>query len=268
MLERIEKTCSYIREKALPEPEWGLVLGSGLGSLAEELTDKVVLPYREIPGFLESTVEGHQGQLIIGFLAGKRILAMQGRFHYYEGYDLQDVTFPVRVMAGLGIKKLIITNAAGGINRNFQSGDLMLIRDHINLLGSNPLRGRNIPGPRFPDMTEVYSSKLCLLLRDIALEEKISLKEGVYCAVAGPSYETPAEIRFLGLIGADAVGMSTVPEAIVARQCEMEVIGLSCITNLAAGLSLHKLNHQEVMQNGLQAAEKMKALIKGIVRRG
>lgn len=268
MLDRIDKACTYIKEQTALEPEWGLVLGSGLGSLAEEITDKTVLPYGEIPGFLESTVEGHQGRLIIGLLDGKRVLAMQGRFHYYEGYDLAEVTFPIRVMAALGVKKLILTNAAGGINRNFQPGDIMLLRDHINLLGNNPLRGRNIPGTRFPDMTEVYSNNLCRLMREAALAEKIPLKEGVYCAVAGPSYETPAEIRFLGLIGADAVGMSTVPEAIVARQCELEVAGLSCITNLAAGLSLNKLNHEEVMQNGLLAVAKMKTLIKGVVRRG
>lgn len=267
MLDRIDKACTYIQAQTALEPEWGLVLGSGLGSLAEEITDKTVLPYGEIPGFLQSTVEGHQGRLITGLLDGKRVLAMQGRFHYYEGYALSEVTFPIRVMAALGVKKLILTNAAGGINRNFHSGDIMLLRDHINLLGSNPLRGCNIPGTRFPDMTEVYSNNLCHIMHEAALEEKIALKEGVYCAVTGPSYETPAEIRFLGLIGADAVGMSTVPEAIVARQCELEVVGLSCITNLAAGLSLHKLNHEEVVQNGLQAVVKMKTLIRNFVRR-
>ena len=219
MLERIRQTTSYLRTRLNNEvPKAVIVLGSGLGQLANEISDKTVIPYSEIPNFPVSTVEGHAGNLIIGELAGQRVLAMQGRFHYYEGYDMKEVTFPMRVFAALGIKVAMLSNAAGGVNPQFRKGDVMLITDHISFLPDNPLRGKNLSefGPRFPDMTHAYDPQLIETARRVAKENGINLHEGVYIGVQGPSFETPAEYRFFHTIGADAVGMSTGPEVSVA----------------------------------------------------
>jgi purine-nucleoside phosphorylase len=263
---RLEDSIGVINQvKGDFQPRVGLILGSGLGSLAEEITAKIVVPYKDIPHFPVSTVEGHAGQLVFGMLGKAPVMACQGRFHYYEGYTLSEVTYSVRVMQQLGIKILIVTNAAGGINKSFKPGDLMLISDHINLMGDNPLRGKNNPemGPRFPDMSEAYSQKLGLLAQSAAAELGINLQTGVYAGVFGPSYETPAEIRYLRTIGADAVGMSTVPEVIVANHGGMEVLGISCITNMAAGVLDRKLNHDEV----IETAEKVRVKFSGLIKR-
>lgn len=269
ILVKIKEAKEFIQSKTKFQPEIALILGSGLGRMVEDIEESVYIPYGEIPHFPVSTVEGHAGRLVFGRLAGKNVVAMQGRFHYYEGYSLAEATFPVRVIRSLGIRLLIVTNAAGGINKSYSPGDLMLISDHINLLGGNPLVGPNSAdlGERFPDMSEAYSKRLRLLARDIAKQEQIEIREGVYCAMLGPSYETPAEIRFLDRIGADAVGMSTVPEVIIANHGKMEVLGISCITNMAAGVKEEKLNHEEVIAAGNEAVERFTQLIKGVVRR-
>ncbi|MCL2828903.1 MAG: purine-nucleoside phosphorylase [Oscillospiraceae bacterium] len=251
VLERIEKSTAYIQQKLGGQrPQVGMILGSGLGDYADTLEQTIQIPYGEIPGFLHSTVEGHKGQLVIGRRGGQTILAMQGRFHYYEGYCQQEITIPVRVMKKLGIGTVVITNAAGGVNAAFAEGALMVIADHINYSGQNPLIGKNLDefGPRFPDMTNVYDPALRKCLIETAAREGIDLAEGVYIMFSGPNYETPAEIRFCRAIGADAVGMSTVPEAIVAAHCGMCVLGISCITNMAAGMTGAALNHEEVME--------------------
>lgn len=228
----------YINERIDCIPDIAIILGSGLGSLADEVTDKVEISYDEIPNFPSSTVEGHSGKLIVGKIYGKDVVVMQGRFHYYEGYNMDEVTFPIRVFTLLGVTKLIVTNAAGGINRKFKAGDLMLITDHINISGLSPLRGKNYSefGERFPSMTDAYSPRLIELAKKVAnakeLERKINLQEGVYAFMPGPQYETKAEIKMLSTLGADAVGMSTVPEVISASHSGIEVLGISCITNL------------------------------------
>jgi len=260
-------TIHYIKDKVKTLPQVGLVLGSGLGVLAEEITDPVILPYEDIPDFPVSTVESHAGRLILGELGGVPVLTMQGRFHYYEGYSMDKVTFPIRVMQSLGIKKLIVTNAAGGINLTFEPGTIMLITDHINLMGTNPLIGENLAqfGPRFPDMTRAYSPELRALVKSVAEDLNIQIKEGIYAAVTGPSYETPAEIRFLRTIGADAVGMSTVPEVIVANHGGMKVLGISCITNMAAGVTGESLSHDEVIETANRVREYLRLLLLGIL---
>ncbi|SEJ75539.1 purine-nucleoside phosphorylase [Propionispira arboris] len=262
-----EEIVVYLKSKVKITPEIGIILGSGLGMLAQEITEQTVVSYSEIPHFPQSTVVGHKGQFIFGYLAGKAVVCMDGRFHYYEGYDLQQVTLPVRVMKKIGISKLIVTNAAGGINADFMPGDLMLIRDHINLLGVNPLRGKNEEtfGERFPDMSEAYANELRTLALTAADELKINLQQGIYVAMSGPSYETPAEIKYAKMIGADAVGMSTVPEVIVAVHCGLKVLGISCVTNMAAGISRQKLNHKEVMETAEIAKEKFMSLVKKVV---
>jgi purine-nucleoside phosphorylase len=259
--------ADYIGEKIGLRPSIGLILGSGLGEMAEQVEDKTIVNYCDIPGFPVSTVEGHAGRLVAGKLMGKQLVVMQGRFHYYEGYSMQEVTFPIRVMKLLGVDTLIITNAAGGVNKEFNPGDLMIITDHINLLGANPLRGRNVDemGPRFPDMTEVYDKGLISIAQRCAAVSGISIKTGVYCAMMGPSYETPAEIRMIGIMGGDAVGMSTVPEAIVARHCGMKVLGVSCITNMASGLLNQPLKHQEVIEVGRLSRHSFANLIKEVI---
>ncbi|GAW27847.1 MULTISPECIES: purine-nucleoside phosphorylase [unclassified Carboxydocella] len=267
--EKIKDAASYIK-KALAGrelPQIGLVLGSGLGSLAEEIEETVILDYAEIPYFPVSTVAGHAGRLVIGLLSGKRVMAMQGRFHYYEGYSLQEVTFPIRVMQALGIKELIVTNACGGMNPTFAPGDLLLISDHINFIGSNPLIGPNLEefGPRFPDMSEAYSRRLRALARQVAGEQGVKLQEGVYVPVSGPNYCTPAELIFLRQIGGDAVGMSTVPEVIVANHGGMEVLGIACVTDMAIGEHLEKLEHEQVVAVAEQARPRFIQLIKGIL---
>lgn len=255
--EKIENAAKYLHEQYEAVPKIGLILGSGLGVLADEIENAVKIPYDKIPDFPVSTVEGHAGQLVFGTLNGVEVVAMQGRFHFYEGYSFEKVTFPVRVMMQLGVETLIVTNAAGGINESFEPGDLMLIADHINNMGTNPLIGRNDAklGPRFPDLSEAYSRFLRDKAKGIAEQLQIPVKEGVYVGNTGPSYETPAEVRMLRTLGGDAVGMSTVPEVIVARHAGLNVLGISCISNMAAGILDQPLTHDEV----IETTEKVKA---------
>ncbi|MBN2693756.1 purine-nucleoside phosphorylase [bacterium] len=247
-LKSIYEAVGYLTKKVKDFPKIAVILGSGLGDYADTFEDKEVIPYSEIPNFPQSTVHGHSGNLVIGKVHGKRVVAMQGRVHFYEGYSMEEVTFPARVLSAMGVKTVVITNAAGGINKNFTHGDLMMIKDHINFMGTNPLIGQNLEsfGVRFPDMTEVYSQKLRKKMKDVANKMNINIKEGVYIAMSGPSYETPAEIKMGSVLGADAVGMSTVPESIVFGHSGVDVVGVSCITNMAAGISKTKLSHQEV----------------------
>ncbi len=265
-LERIDGAAKAIEDKC-GRAEIAVILGSGLGGYVEELRDAVSMPYKEIPGFPESTVPGHAGRWWAGTLHDKRVYMMQGRFHSYEGYDQETVTLPVRVMKRLGVQTLIVTNASGGVNLSFQPGDLMLITDFINLSGKNPLTGPNMDafGPRFPDMTCAYSKALQGLALDVARKQGIPLRQGVYCWMNGPSFESPAEIRMTRVLGADAVGMSTVPETIVARHCGMDVLGLSCVTNMAAGILDQPLNHEEVMETGNRVKDTFTALVDGII---
>ncbi|KNZ70775.1 purine nucleoside phosphorylase I [Thermincola ferriacetica] len=265
---KFQETVNFIRDKFTEKADLAMILGSGLGILADAVEDKKVIDYKDIPNFPVSTVEGHAGQLVFGRLEGKKVLLMNGRFHYYEGYHIKEVVYPVRVMQLLGIKILLVTNAAGGINHAFAPGDLMIIEDHINLMGTNPLLGPNEEefGPRFPDMSEAYNKGLRKLAERVAREEKIEYRKGVYAGLAGPSYETPAEIKYLRYIGADAVGMSTVPEVIVANHGGMRVLGISCITNMAAGVLPQKLSHEEVMETANRVRDKFIKLVRGIVR--
>ncbi len=255
--EKIMSAVRFLNGKYNYNPKIGLILGSGLGILADEIASPIKIPYGEIPYFPVSTVEGHAGQLVLGKLNGIEVVAMQGRFHYYEGYSFDQVTFPVRVMKAMGVETLIVTNAAGGINEKFSPGDLMLITDHINNMGSNPLIGPNDPrlGVRFPDMSNAYSKELRDIAKRVALQIKLDLKEGVYVGNTGPSYETPAEIRMLRSMGGDAVGMSTVPEVIAACHSRLNVLGISCISNMAAGILDQPLNHEEV----IETTERVKA---------
>jgi len=252
LYERAEHATRIIRARINVEPRIAIVLGSGLGGFADDFEDAVGVPYEEIPGFVRSTAQGHAGRLVIGKVEGVPVLAMQGRVHYYEGYSLEEVTFPVRTFKLLGIKTLILTNAAGGVNVQLSQGALMVISDHVNLMGDNPLRGPNDErfGPRFPDMSAVYSPELQELVVEEAKAISVEVRRGVYGALSGPSYETPSEIHLLRNLGADAVGMSTVPEAIVARHMGMDVLGISCITNMAAGIGDEPINHEEVMATG------------------
>lgn len=250
--ERAEHATRVIRARTTVEPRIAVVLGSGLGGFADDFEDAVGIPYDEIPGFVRSTAQGHAGRLVIGKIDGVPVLAMQGRLHYYEGYSLEEVTFPIRVFGLLGIKTVVLTNASGGINVAFTEGALMVISDHVNLMGVNPLRGPNDErfGPRFPDMSAVYSAELQELVVDEAKAIGLEVRRGIYGSLSGPSYETPAEIHLLRNLGADAVGMSTVPEAIVARHMNLEVLGISCITNMAAGIGDEPINHDDVMAAG------------------
>ena len=262
---RAETAARTIRSRTAEKPRVALVLGSGLGGFAEEFKEAVAIPYREIPGFVSSTAQGHAGRLVIGKVDDVPVLAMQGRVHYYEGYSLEEVTFPVRAFKLLGINTLILTNAAGGVNVELTQGALMVISDHMNLLGANPLRGVNDErfGPRFPDMSEVYSRELQELVIEESRALEITVRRGIYAALAGPSYETPAEIHMVRAFGADAVGMSTVPEAIVARHMGMKVLGISCITNMAAGITENPIDHGEVMETG----ERVRATFTQLLRR-
>jgi purine-nucleoside phosphorylase len=271
--ERAEHATRIIRAQINVEPRIAVVLGSGLGSFADAFEERVNIPYEEIPGFMRSTAEGHAGQLVVGKVDSVPVVAMQGRMHYYEGYSLEEVTFPVRTFKLLGIKTLILTNAAGGINVQLTQGALMVLSDHLNLMGDNPLRGANDErfGPRFPDMSSVYSPELQELVIEEAKAIGVEVRRGIYGALSGPSYETPAEIHLLRNLGADAVGMSTVPEAIVARHMGLEVLGISCITNMAAGIGDEPINHEEVMATGDRVrgtfAELLGKVIAGINRR-
>jgi purine-nucleoside phosphorylase len=268
---RAQTSARYIHEQVKNEVDIAVVLGSGLGAFAETLNNKVIIPYENIPDFARSTVEGHSGRLVVGKLPATpiNVAVMQGRFHFYEGYSLEEVTLPIRTFGAMGVKKLILTNAAGGINRNFKAGDFMLISDHINLMMISPLRGQhdNRLGDRFPDMSQVYSREYRQIAQEVATEMKIQLQAGVYMALQGPNYETPAEIRMMHMLGADAVGMSTVPEAIVAKQMGMEILGISLITNAAAGVEEGPINHEEVMQMGQRVSKEFCELLTRIIAR-
>ncbi|MBM7661131.1 purine-nucleoside phosphorylase [Bacillus mesophilus] len=264
----VEKSASYIKEKLHETPTIGLILGSGLGVLADEIKNPVKIPYHEIPEFPISTVEGHAGQLVIGDLEGVQVVAMQGRFHFYEGYSLHKVTFPVRVMKELGVETVIVTNAAGGVNTSFKPGDLMIITDHINNMSQNPLIGKNESeyGVRFPDMSSAYCPELRKKAKEVASRLDITLQEGVYLGNTGPSYETPAEIKMIRALGADAVGMSTVPEVIIARHANLKVLGISCISNMAAGILDQPLTHDEVIETTAMAQASFLSLVKEVVK--
>lgn len=266
MQERITEAAAYIKEQGVKQVDVGLILGSGLGELGEEVEQPIAIPYETIPHFPVSTVVGHAGQLVYGTLGGQMVLAMQGRFHYYEGYSLEEVTFPVRVMKELGIHSVVVTNAAGGVNTSFEPGDLMMITDQINFTGVNPLHGPNDEnlGPRFADMSHAYDAEYQEMVRKVAQEQGIALQEGVYMGFSGPTYETPAEIRMARTFGADAVGMSTVPEVIVANHGGLRVMGVSCITNLAAGMQAN-LNHEEVVETTTRVKETFKSFVKAIL---
>lgn len=264
----LQEAAAYLQEKMGETPSIGLILGSGLGVLAEEIENPVKIPYNEIPNFPVSTVAGHAGQLVIGTLQGKQVVAMQGRFHFYEGYSMDVVTFPVRVMKEIGVKQIIVTNAAGGVNESFEAGNLMIITDHINNMNANPLIGPNDEafGVRFPDMSNAYSKELSELAKTQASQLNVELKEGVYVGNSGPCYETPAEVRMIRKMGGDAVGMSTVPEVIVARHAGLEVLGISCISNMAAGILPQPLTHGEVMETTERVKSDFLSLVKAIVK--
>lgn len=264
----MNNTIAFLNEKTDNfKPEIGIILGSGLGELADEYCDYAV-PYNDIPGFVKSTVKGHKGRLVFTRMQGKNIVMMQGRNHYYEGHSMQEITYPVKVMKALGVKTLILTNAAGAVNESFSPSDLMIITDHINYMGANPLVGSNDDtlGERFPDMTEVYKKNLIELAEKCAEKLGIDIQKGIYWANSGPSYETPAEINMIRTLGADAVGMSTVPEAIVANYCGLNILGISCITNSASSITGEKLSHEEVIDAANNAKTKFKSLILEIVR--
>jgi purine-nucleoside phosphorylase len=269
LYERVEHAARAIRARWNQEPRVALVLGSGLGAFADDLQDSVAMSYQDVPGFARSTVEGHEGRLVMGMIESVPVVVMQGRFHSYEGYSLGEVVFPIRTFGLLGVKSLVLTNAAGGINVGFHQGALMIINDHLNLMCANPLRGPNDErfGQRFPDMSEVYARDY----QEIAVEEshnmRLELRRGIYAALSGPSYETPAEVRLLRTLGADAVGMSTVPEAIVARQMGIKVLGISCITNMAAGVIGEPINHEEVVETGARVHETFKELLRRVIPR-
>lgn len=264
----MENTIRYIEEKIKDfKPEIGIILGSGLGEFADEHADYAI-PYAEIPNFIKSTVKGHKGRLVFAEIEGKKVVMMQGRNHFYEGHSMSEITYPVKVMKKLGVKTLILTNAAGAVNETFNASDLMLITDHINLMGSNPLIGANDDnfGERFPDMSEIYKKDLVELADKCARKLGITPRHGVYLATSGPSYETPAEVRMAKLLGADVVGMSTIPEAIVANYCGIRVLGITCVSNSAAGVQgTQKLSHAEVIETTNLAKKGFKALLKEII---
>ena len=269
LYQRIQESVRAIQARTSLMPEVGVILGSGMGALAEQSTESVTIPYSDIPNFHGTSIEGTSGQMTIGKIDGVTAVFLKGRFHRYEGYPMDEVVFPTRVISALGIHTLILTNASGGVNTRFRPGDIMLIEDHINLMGDNPLMGPNIAelGPRFPDLTEAWS-RLCLeVVEDTAKTLKIPTTRGVYAGVLGPTYETPAEVRMLRTLGADAVGMSTIPEAIAANHLGVRVVGVSCITNLAAGLSGRKLTHNEVVQNSRLSAGKLCDLLEKAIPR-
>ncbi|MEH7109090.1 MULTISPECIES: purine-nucleoside phosphorylase [Bacillaceae] len=266
-LDAILEARDFIMSKTDHKPTIGMILGSGLGSIADDIENPVRIPYSEIPHFAKSEAIGHANELVIGQLKGKTVAAMKGRFHYYEGYSLDDVTFPVRVMKALGIENLLITNACGAVNKSFSPGDLMLITDHLNLVGTNPLIGPNNDelGTRFPDLSQAYNPHLRSIAEKVAKEQNISLQQGVYAWWSGPTYETPAEIRMIRTLGADAVGMSTVPEVIVATHSGMKVLGISCLTNMASGILDQPLNHDEVIEVAGKVRAKFVDLVKGVL---
>jgi len=268
ILDKIEESMTSIKEYSKDKPEIAIILGTGLGKLAEDIEDKVSIPYQKISNFPVSTVHGHSGNLVLGKIEGKKVIAMQGRFHFYEGYSMKEITFPVRVMKKLGANIIIISNAAGGMNRFFKRGDLMLIHDHINLMGSNPLIGLNEEklGPRFPDMSQAYDLELIKLTQKVALEEGILMHKGIYAGLTGPMLETPAEYRYLIRMGADAVGMSTVPEVIVANHMGMRVLGISCITDLAIDGVVEKVQFGEILKAAATSEPIMTRIVRKVIR--
>lgn len=268
MLKQIQTTTDFIKSKIYFYPELGIILGTGLGGLVNEIKIEHTLPYETIPNFPVSTVEGHSGKLIFGELGGKKVVAMQGRFHFYEGYNMQEVTFPVRVMKFLGIKKLFVSNASGGMNPDFSVGDLMIITDHINLFPTNPLIGKNISelGPRFPDMSETYDKKMVAIAKNVAKENNIKVQSGVYAGLTGPCFETPAEYKYIRTIGADAVGMSTVPEVIVARHMGIPCFAMSIITDLGVEGKIVEITHEEVQKVAAAAEKKMTLIMKEMIK--
>ena len=264
MWEKVQQTVQYIKEKTGYTPEYGVILGSGLGGFTEDISIEFTLPYNDIPNFPVSTVEGHKGALVFGTIGDKKVVAMQGRFHYYEGYSMQEVTFPVRVMKYLGVEKLIVSNASGGVNRDYHVGSVVIIKDHVNMMPEHPLRGKNDPrfGPRFVNMSEPYSHAMMHKAKEIAYELEIDVKDGVYLGLQGPTFETLAEYRMVKALGCDCVGMSTVPEVIVARHMELETFGVSVITDMGNEESIGTITHQEV----LEAAKKAEPLVRKLIR--
>ena len=269
MIQKIDEAVAFVRSRTALQPRVGVILGSGLGDVVESIDVQTAIPYGEIPGARASTVLGHSGRMIFGHAGGVPVVAMQGRVHFYEGYEMDEVMFLSRVIGRLGIQSLVVTNAAGGVNTSYTPGDLMLISDHINLMGINPLRGPNIDalGVRFPDMSEAYPESLRNLAREVAQPLNLELKEGIYLALSGPTYETPAEIRAFRTLGADAVGMSTVPEVIAMSHMNIPVLGISCITNMAAGVFKQKLTHQEVMDTTARVQREFTALVLGVLQK-
>jgi purine-nucleoside phosphorylase len=268
MLEKIQETATFLRSRIHTNPKTSIILGTGLGKLAEEITDKYEISYQDIPHFPVSTVEGHSGKLIFGKLGNKDIMAMQGRFHFYEGYSMKEVTFPIRVMRELGIQTLFVSNAAGGMNPDFEIGDLMIITDHINFFPEHPLRGKNIPyGPRFPDMSEAYCKDLIQKADKIAEEKGIKVQHGIYIGTQGPTFETPAEYKMFHILGADAVGMSTVPEVIVANHCGIKVFGVSVITDLGVEGKIVEVSHEEVQKAADEAQPRMTTIMRELINR-
>ncbi|MBT3583541.1 MAG: purine-nucleoside phosphorylase [Halobacteriovoraceae bacterium] len=267
MYEKLGTAAKFIQSRKKVTPRVGLVLGSGLGAFVDRVEDATIIPYDEIPHFHQTSVEGHEGRLILGKISGVDIAILQGRLHVYEGYAMEDIVFPVRTLATLGVDTLFLTNASGGVNESYQPGDIVLINDHINLMGQNPLIGPNINelGPRFPDMTRAYNEDLRRIVKDCAEEMDYNLQTGVYAGLLGPTYETPAEIRMMRAIGADMVGMSTVPESIAANHLGLKVCGLSCITNMAAGITGEKLDHSEVKEQALKVMETFSNLLQSAI---
>ena len=267
MWEQVQETVSFIKEKTNFTPEYGVILGSGLGSFTDDIQIEFTLPYAEIPNFPVSTVEGHKGALVFGTIGNKKVVAMQGRFHFYEGYSMKEVTFPVRVMKYLGVEKLIVSNASGGVNSNYNVGDIVLIKDHVNMMPEHPLRGKNDErfGPRFVNMSEPYSKNMIAKAKELAKKLNIEVKDGIYLGLQGPTFETLAEYKMVKNIGADCVGMSTVPEVIVARHMEMETFGLSVITDMGNEENIETISHDEVLEAAKSAEPKVRLLIKELI---
>lgn len=268
IIQKIKESSQFIYERINITPTIGLILGSGLGTLANEIENPTIIDYKEIPHFPVSTVKGHEGRLVIGTLEGKLVIAMQGRFHYYEGYSMQEITFPVRVMKELGVEMMLVTNACGGMDENLYPGALMLITDHINFMGGNPLIGKNLDelGPRFPDMSSAYDKDLIEVAKKVGKELEIETKEGVYAAISGPYYFSRAELRMLRRIGGDTIGMSTVPEVIVAKHMGLKVLGISCVTDMAIADTIESISHEEVVEVANRTRPKFISLVKGILK--
>jgi purine-nucleoside phosphorylase len=267
MWNKVQETVQFLKEKTNYTPEYGIILGSGLGSFTQDIDIEFTIPYSEIPNFPVSTVQGHTGALVFGKIGNKSVVAMQGRFHFYEGYDMKTVTFPVRVMKYLGVQKLIVSNASGGVNPNYKVGDVVVIKDHINLFPDHPLRGTNDErfGPRFVNMSEPYSRTMIQKAKEIAQQHTIELKDGIYLGLQGPTFETLAEYKMVKILGADCVGMSTVPEVIVARHMEVDCLGISVITDMGDEENIHEVNHQEVLEAARKAEPKVRKLIKEFI---